>query len=152
MPCNSARADVLKKGKLNAFVHFWNSGEHVWYLFVFILDWMYSLLFKVNFLKPHCFSVILFLLFPTTHIWSLNRFLAFPPPIFGLQLVTIGKESVWCCMFPMFPFCSSAPSRIWQEGTRLLQRTPLTIHECQIHIPTDCHPHFSWFSLCPNLS
>lgn len=96
MPCNSARADVLRKGKLNAFVHFWNSGEHVWYLFVFILDWMYSLLFKVNFLKPHCFSVILFLLFPTTHIWSLNRFLAFPPPIFGLQLVTIGKQRV--CM------------------------------------------------------
>lgn len=102
-------------------------------------------------LKPHCFSVILLLLFPTRHIGSLNRFLAFPPPIFGLLLVTIGKQRL-CVVLPV-PNVSLLQQQVFTGGnkavTAALSGHHSPIHECQIHIPTACHPHFSWFSHIP---
>lgn len=107
----------------------------------------------VNFLKLHCFSVILLLLFPTTHIWSLNRFLAFPSP-FGLLLLTLGKQRVCVVLHvPSVPLLQQCSQQDLTGGSKAvgaaLSRHHSPLHECQIHIPTDCHPHFSWFSHVP---
>lgn len=102
----------------------------------------------VNFLKPHRFSVILLLLFPTRHIEQIFRL---PPPIFGLLLVTIGKQRV--CVVLHVPHVSLLLQQVFTGGnkavTAALSGHHSPIHECQIQIPTVWHPHFIWFSHIP---
>lgn len=124
MPCNCARADGLKKGEL-LFISGIVKNMYGIYLSLF---WAQC---TVNFLKPHRFSVILLLLFPTRHIEQIFRL---PPPIFGLLLVTIGKQRV--CVVLHVPHVSLLQQQVFTGGnkavTAALSGHHSPIHECQI--------------------